>query len=75
MKNQYRGEDCLKNGGGGLGQFVDLRGMLGEKEGMVFFRGGLDTVMHIMCGTWKSKGIKLNTWKYDLIEQLNKIIN
>ena len=30
--------------------------------------------MHIMCGTWKSKGIKLNTWKYDLIEQLNKII-
>ena len=30
--------------------------------------------MHIMYGTWKSKDIKLNTWKYDLIEQLNKII-
>ena len=30
--------------------------------------------MQTMYGTWKSKGIKLNTWKYDLIEQLNKII-
>ena len=25
-------------------------------------------------GTWKSNGIKLNTWKYNLIEQLNEII-
>ena len=30
--------------------------------------------MHTMYGTWKSKVIKLNTWKYYLIEQLNNII-
>ena len=33
-KNQYRDGDCLKGGGGGeLGQFVDLNGWLGKKEG------------------------------------------
>ena len=31
-KNPYRDGDCLK-GGGGLGQFVDLNGGLGKKEG------------------------------------------
>ena len=30
--------------------------------------------MDPMHNTSKSKGIKLNTWKCDLIEQLNKII-
>ena len=30
--------------------------------------------MHTMYGTWKSKSIKLNTWKHDLIELLNKMI-
>ena len=34
--------------------------------------GGVDTPIHTMHGTWKSKSIKLNTWKYNLIEQLNK---
>ena len=39
MKNQYRGEDCLKRGR--LGQFVDLRSRgFGKKEGVVFFEGG-----------------------------------
>ena len=35
---------------GGLGQFADLRwGGLGEKEGVVFWRGGgVDTPMRIM---------------------------
>ena len=36
LKNQYIGGDCLK--GGGLGQFVDLRGELNKKDG-VFLRG------------------------------------
>ena len=46
---------------------------LGKKEGWCFSGGG-GYPMQTMYGTWKSKGIKLNTWKYDLIEQLNKII-
>ena len=29
-----------KKGGGGLGQFADLRGGLGKKEGVVFLMGG-----------------------------------
>ena len=37
---------------GGLGQFTDLRGGLGEKEEMVFLRGGggagVDMPMHTM---------------------------
>ena len=33
--------------GGGLGQFADLRGRLGEKEWVVFFRG-VDT----QCTQW-----------------------
>ena len=36
-----------KKGGGGLGQFADLRGGLGEKEGMVFLRG-VGTPVHTM---------------------------
>ena len=35
MKNRYGGEDCLKSGGAGFGQFSDLRG-LGKEEGGVF---------------------------------------
>ena len=37
-KNQYIWGDCLKRGGG-LGQFADLRGGLGKKEGVVFLMG------------------------------------
>ena len=49
MKNQYRGGDCLKRDE----QFVDLRGeggegKLGEKEGVVFLSGGVDTPMPTM---------------------------
>ena len=43
-KNQYKGGSCLKKGGG-LGQFADLRGRLGKKEGVVFLRG-VDTPVH-----------------------------
>ena len=43
-KTMYRG-DCLKGGGGGLGQFADLMvgGGLGKIEG-----GWVDTPMHII---------------------------
>ena len=52
MKNQYRGGNCLKRGGG-LGQFADLKGGggLARKRGVVFLkggRGGVDTPMHNM---------------------------
>ena len=49
LKNQYIG-GLPKKGGGGLGQFVDLRGGgLGKKEGVVFLRGGgVDTPMPTM---------------------------
>ena len=40
MKNQYRGGDCLKKRGGGLGQFAYLKGGLSKKEGVVFLRKG-----------------------------------
>ena len=40
-KNQYIGGNCLKRGGGGLGQFPDLRGVWQKR------RGG-DTLMHTM---------------------------
>ena len=33
MESQYRGKDYLKMGGGGVGQFADLRGDLGRKRG------------------------------------------
>ena len=37
MKNQYRGGGgLLPKSGGGLGQFANLRGGLGKKEGVVF---------------------------------------
>ena len=41
MKNQYRGGNCLKRGGG-LGQFADLKGGggLARKRGVVFLKGG-----------------------------------
>ena len=43
-KNQYRGGELPKKGGG-LGQFVDLRGGAWQE------RGGVDTPMHtMMCG-------------------------
>ena len=32
----------------GLGQFADLRGGLGKKEGVMLLQGELDTPMHIM---------------------------
>ena len=41
-KNQYIGGNCLKSGGGGLGQFADLRGDL-LKEGGTALREGVDT--------------------------------
>ena len=44
-RNQDIGEIALK---GGLGQFADLRGRLGKKEGVVFLRG-FDTLMHTMA--------------------------
>ena len=37
-----------KNGGGGLGQFADLRERHDKKEGVVFLRG-VDTPMHTVC--------------------------
>ena len=39
MKNHYIG-GLPKKRGGGLGQFVDSRGGLGKKEGVVFLSGG-----------------------------------
>ena len=44
-KNQYIGGKLPKKRG--LGQFVDLRGGLDEKQGVVFLRG-YDTPMHTM---------------------------
>ena len=42
---------------GGLGQFTDLRGGLGEKEEMVFLRGGYAYAYHDITGfiTFHSK--------------------
>ena len=37
----YRGNNCLKMGGGGLGQFADLRRRLGKKERGGVFKGGV----------------------------------
>ena len=51
MKNQYRGGDCLKKGGGGW-TVCRFKGGLGKKEGGGVFlrgkRGSVDTLMHIM---------------------------
>ena len=40
-KNQYRGVDCLKKGGGGAGTCTvsSFKVGLGKKEGVVFLRG------------------------------------
>ena len=40
LKNQYIGGNCLKRGGA-LGQFPDLGGGLGKREGGFFLGGGL----------------------------------
>ena len=45
-KNQYIGGNGLKRGGGGLGQFADLRGAFQKRGGSVFW--GVDTPMYIM---------------------------
>ena len=41
QKERYRGGDCLKRwgGGGGVGQFEDLRGAWQERGGGVFEEG------------------------------------
>ena len=46
MKNEYRGGNCLKTVGGGLGHYVDLMGAWQEKEGWYFW--GDDTPMNTM---------------------------
>ena len=46
-----------KKGGGGLGQFVDLRGWLGKKEGGGVFEGGLIP----QCRLWVQKTYPLST--------------
>ena len=48
----YRGNNCLKMGGGGLGQFVDLRRRLGKKERGGVFKGG--------GSNWKDKIITIS---------------
>ena len=46
MKNQCRRGTAAKRGGGGLGQFANLReGGLSKKEGVIFLRG-VYTPMH-----------------------------
>ena len=51
-KTNIEGRDCLKGrgegGGRGLGQFADLRGGLGRKEGGGAFEGGDWYPMHTM---------------------------
>ena len=44
-KNQYRGGDCLKKGGG-VWAVCRFKGELGKKEGGGDFEGGVDTPMH-----------------------------
>ena len=48
-KSIYRGK--LPKEGGALGQFPDLGGGLGKREGGVFFGGGVYTPMHTMEST------------------------
>ena len=43
-------------GGGGLGQFANLGGGLGEKEGMVFLRGRLIP----QCTLWRNDKAYIN---------------
>ena len=45
MKNQYRGEDCLKRGAWTVCQF---KGVLGKERGGGVLEGGFDTPMHTM---------------------------
>ena len=58
-KNWYRLWDCLKEGGGGLGQFANLRVGSGvdKKEGDVF--EGVDTPMHTMSQECPKKLVKI----------------
>ena len=73
-KNEFRGEDCLKKEGDlGSLSIEGQWGGLARKKGCCF-SGGFDNPMHTIHDTSKSMGIKVNTWKYDLPEQLNKII-
>ena len=51
MKNQYRGRDCLKEGG--FGQFANLRGGLARK------RGGL-IPQCTLCYGWVYKTLRLS---------------
>ena len=45
----------ISAGGGEVGQFADLRGGFGEKEGVLFLRGqGVDTPMLTMSGIYPS---------------------
>ena len=62
-KNQYIGEDCLKRGA--LGQFADIRGGLGEKEGVVLLGGGGGLIpqctlwlLTMLCCLLSSSGIR-----------------
>ena len=47
MKNQYRGEYCLKMGR--LGQFVDLRRVWQKREGVVFEGVGELIPQYTLC--------------------------
>ena len=52
-KNQYIGGNCLKmGGGGGLGQFADLRWGAWQKRGRWCFWEGVDNPMHTMFQHW-----------------------
>ena len=71
-KNQYIGGDCLKRGA--LGQFADIRGGLGEKEGVVLLGGGrgVDTPMHPMVVDNVMLFIKLFWYKEVVVSLLTK---
>ena len=48
MKNQYRGGNCLKKGGGAW-TVCWFKGGAWQEEGVVFLKeGGVDTPMHTM---------------------------
>ena len=61
MKNQYIGGDCLKEGRWTVFRFK--RG-LGEKEGLVFLRGGEVMSKYILpSSVWKFLGIRDVGWR------------
>ena len=63
--NQYIGRNYPKRGG--LGQFADLRGgggWLGEKERVVFLKGGVDT----QCTLW----VSINSFSENFVHVLNE---